>query len=144
VGGVVTVTRGTEEPRVETASWLRRVGALAIDWAASTFAVIGLIGLGDYVEDPRSGAYVLGVFVVENTLLTTLAGGSFGKLLVGLRVVRVDGRGGSLGLLAAWTRSVLIALVIPPLVFRPDGRGLHDLAARSATVIAGSRTGRSA
>ena len=29
---------------------------------------------------------------------------------------------------------VLIALVIPPLVFRPDGRGLHDLAAGSAVV----------
>ena len=31
-------------------------------------------------------------------------------------------------------RQVLIALVIPPLVFRPDGRGLHDIAAGSATV----------
>jgi len=31
-------------------------------------------------------------------------------------------------------RSLLIALVIPPLVFRPDGRGLHDLAVGSVTV----------
>ncbi len=30
--------------------------------------------------------------------------------------------------------AVLVALVIPPLVFRPDRRGLHDLVAGSATV----------
>jgi hypothetical protein len=30
-------------------------------------------------------------------------------------------------------RQVLVALVVPPLVFRPDGRGLHDLAAGSRT-----------
>jgi hypothetical protein len=29
---------------------------------------------------------------------------------------------------------VLICLVIPPLVFRPDGRGLHDLVCHSAVV----------
>ncbi len=28
----------------------------------------------------------------------------------------------------------MIALVIPPLVYRPDGRGLHDIVAGSATV----------
>jgi hypothetical protein len=27
-----------------------------------------------------------------------------------------------------------VALVIPPLVFKPDGRGLHDVAVGSATV----------
>jgi uncharacterized RDD family membrane protein YckC len=38
------------------------------------------------------------------------------------------------GLLGALGRGILIALVIPPLVFRPDGRGLHDLMAGTATV----------
>jgi hypothetical protein len=28
----------------------------------------------------------------------------------------------------------MIALVIPPLVFRPDGRGLHDMTAGSYVV----------
>lgn len=37
-------------------------------------------------------------------------------------------------LLPSLARHILVALVIPPLVFRPDGRGLHDLAAGSATV----------
>ena len=31
-------------------------------------------------------------------------------------------------------RQFLVLLVIPPLVFRPDGRGLHDMAAGSAVV----------
>ena len=39
-----------------------------------------------------------------------------------------------IGLIQAFVRQILIALVIPPLVFRPDGRGLHDLAVGSATV----------
>ena len=62
-----------------------------------------------------------------------LLGGSFGKLVTGLRVVRTDGSG-VVALLPALLRSVLVALVIPPLVFRPDGRGLHDVLVGSVTV----------
>lgn len=125
--------------QLETASWARRVAALCVDWAASTLVVVAFIGLDRYTGDRLSGAYVLAVYTAENALLTALAGGSFGKLVTGLRVVRTDGRPGPISLLAAVVRSVLIALVIPPLVFRPDGRGLHDLAAGSATVVASRR-----
>ena len=76
---------------------------------------------------------VLLVFVVESAVFTAALGGSFGKIVTGLRVVRVDG-GGHLDLLRALARAVLVALVIPPLVFRPDRRGLHDVAVGSATV----------
>jgi uncharacterized RDD family membrane protein YckC len=34
----------------------------------------------------------------------------------------------------ALARQLLVALVIPPLVYQPNGRGLHDLAAGSAVV----------
>ena len=34
----------------------------------------------------------------------------------------------------ALLRAALVCLVIPPLVFRPDGRGLHDVVVGSATV----------
>jgi uncharacterized RDD family membrane protein YckC len=34
----------------------------------------------------------------------------------------------------AFARQILVALIVPPLVFRPDGRGLHDLAVGTATV----------
>jgi uncharacterized RDD family membrane protein YckC len=121
----------------ETASWARRALALVVDWVASTFAVILVIGPAGWLEDPASGFYVLGVFAVESALLTALAGGSFGKLVSRLRVVRDDGSGRPLDLLRSLVRSVLVCLVVPPLVYRPDGRGLHDMAAGSRTVRLG-------
>ena len=118
----------------ETASWGRRVLALVADWAASTLAVILVIGPRGWLEDPASGFYVLGVFALESTVLTALAGGSFGKLATGLRVVREDGSGQPVDLLRCLVRAVLVCLVIPPLVYRPDRRGLHDMAVGSRTV----------
>ena len=118
----------------ETASWPRRGLALAVDWFASTLVVIGLIGPGGWLEDPASGFYVLGVFALESTVLTALAGGSFGKLATRLRVVRSDGTGRPIDLMRSLLRAVLVCLVVPPLIFKPDGRGLHDLAVSSTTV----------
>lgn len=119
---------------IETASWGRRILALVVDWLTSTLVVILVIGLRGWGEDPYSGFYVLGVFVLESAVFTTLAGGSFGKLATRLRVVREHRGGRPPDLLRALVRSVLIALVIPPLVYRPDGRGLHDMATGSVTV----------
>ena len=130
---------------IETASWLRRILALFVDWFASTLVVIGLIGLGSWSEDQYAGFYTLGVFVLETAVLTALAGGSFGKLATRLRVVRADGDPRPIDLFRALARSVMVCVVIPPLVFRPDGRGLHDIAVGSATVTLEeyrARTGR--
>jgi uncharacterized RDD family membrane protein YckC len=76
----------------------------------------------------------MGLFILESVVLTALLGGSFGKLATRLRVVRNDGSGRPVDLLRSLLRQVMVCLVIPPLVFRPDGRGLHDLAAGSVTV----------
>ena len=115
----------------EYASWSRRIVALILDWAASTLVTIGIIGPGDYLDDPGSGWMVLGVFALEVSLLTTLAGGSFGQLLTGVRVLTTEGR--PLNLLLAVMRTLLVCLVVPPLVFKPGtGRGLHDLWTGSA------------
>lgn len=119
---------------IETASWAHRFGALIVDWAACTLVVILVIGTDAWSADRYAGFYVSGVFVVESAFFTALLGGSFGKLATRLRVVRSDGSNQPLELIPALARSLLIALVIPPLIFRPDGRGLHDLAARSMTV----------
>jgi uncharacterized RDD family membrane protein YckC len=119
---------------IETASWGRRVGALFVDWFASILVVVVFIGADGWLDDPNSNFYVMGVFVIQSALLMALAGGSFGQLVTGLRVVRWDGVAKPVDLLRALMRQVLIMLVIPPLVFRPDGRGLHDMAARTATV----------
>jgi uncharacterized RDD family membrane protein YckC len=118
----------------ETASWARRILALVVDWLASTLVVIAVVGLDDYTETGNaSGFIVLGVFVIESALFTALVGGSFGQVVTRLRVLNVDG-GGQVPLAKALGRQVLIALVIPPLVFRSDGRGLHDLMTGSAVV----------
>lgn len=74
----------------------------------------------------------MGVYVIEATVLTALLGGSFGQLVLRVVVVRIDGK--AVNLLQALLRTVLICLVIPPLVFNRDQRGLHDLAAGTITL----------
>jgi uncharacterized RDD family membrane protein YckC len=120
---------------VETASWARRILALVVDWFASTLVVIALVGgVDSWAGDQRASFYVLAVFVAESTLFTALSGGSFGQVATRLRVVRETGDPRPVAPHLALLRQVLVALVIPPLVYRPDGRGLHDLAAGSAVV----------
>ena len=123
----------TGTPAWETASWGRRILALFVDWFACTAAVslfTPVYGVGN-----QAGPWwVLLAFVLETAVLTALSGGSFGKLATRLRVVRNDGSGRPVGLLPSLARSLLVAAVIPPLVFRPDGRGLHDMMAGTATV----------
>jgi uncharacterized RDD family membrane protein YckC len=118
---------------IETASWARRIVALLVDWLAC-YAVATLAVRVGLVESDPYGIYTMALFILETTVFTALVGGSFGKLMTRLRVVRADGSGQPVDLLHALIRSVLICLLIPPLVFRPDGRGLHDMAAGTATV----------
>ena len=120
---------------METATWARRIGALIVDWFASTLVVLFAVGgYENWAGDQEAGFYVLAVFVVESALFTALSGGSFGQVATRLRVVRDNGDPRPLPLHLALVRQVLIALVIPPLVYRPDGRGLHDVVCGSAVV----------
>ncbi len=124
----------------DTASWPRRSAALLIDWFACTFVVIGLIGRQAWSDNANSGFLTLGVFLLETTALTAIAGGSFGKLATGLRVVRIrDGRPPTL--LPALFRQLAVCLVVPPLIFKPDGRGLHDIWSQTRTVFFRRRLG---
>lgn len=116
----------------ETASWGRRVLALLVDW----FACLAVVSLFTPVFGTTGGdgsLYTLLLFTAESALLTATVGGSFGKMATRLRVVRTAD-GGRIDLLRSLGRAVAVALVIPPLVFRPDRRGLHDMLAGSATV----------
>ena len=136
-GGGAAYAGAVPDPQVlpyETASWGRRVVALLVDWFASTLVVVVFLGWSAYAEPGSPGSlYVLIVFVLESALFTATVGGSFGKMATRLRVVRVAD-GGRVDLLRSLGRAVAVALVIPPLVFRPDRRGLHDMLAGSATV----------
>ena len=126
-----------------TASWARRVLALLVDWAACTLAVLLFVGPDTYYASSGQGAgpsllvssLTPLTYWLEASLLVSLVGGSFGQLVCRVRVVQLAGAGGRpLPLLLSLVRHLLVLLVIPPLVFRPDGRGLHDMAARSMTV----------
>lgn len=128
----LTVVSAPDVLPYETASWGRRVLALLVDWFASLLVVSIFVPVFGTTGGPGS-FYTLVVFVVESAVLTATVGGSFGKMATRLRVVRVAD-GGRIDLARSFARAVLVALVIPPLVFRPDRRGLHDLAAGSATV----------
>jgi uncharacterized RDD family membrane protein YckC len=123
----------TELP-FETASWARRILALLVDYAACWGVMLLIYGKDWFGNGSVPSLYLTFVFIGESTVLMALSGGSFGQLATRLRVVRSDGSGRPLTLLTALLRQVMICLVIPPLVFRPDGRGLHDMVCRSATI----------
>ncbi|GAA1479170.1 RDD family protein [Nocardioides aestuarii] len=128
---------------IETATWGRRILALVVDWLASYGVAELLVATGVLPGNPASIA-TMGVFVLESALLTAFVGGSFGKLATRLRVVQADGTPRPPDLVRAVARSVLICLVVPPLVFRRDGRGLHDMVAGTATVTLQDYLARSA
>jgi uncharacterized RDD family membrane protein YckC len=119
------------------AGWGRRLAALAVDWAASGLVAIPLFGYEWFgataAEQGWVGATPMAVFLLEATVLTALMGGSFGQLLCRVVVVRLDRR--PMTVLHAFARTLLICLVVPPLVFNRDGRGLHDLAVKTVTLI---------
>lgn len=107
------------------AGWGRRFGALFIDWLASNFVAYVLIGVTGV--DLLQEWLTLAVFFAEVSLFTGLVGGSFGQLAVRVGIARLDGQ--PVTILNAMVRTALICLVIPPLVFNPDRRGIHDLVA---------------
>lgn len=108
----------------------RRVLALLIDWF-SALLVARLVGF-DYGTNEYA-LVVLLIFAVQVTVLQWLMGSSFGQRIMGVAVVRIDG--GRLGILPLLMRTLLICLLIPPVVWDRDTRGLHDRAARTVCVL---------
>jgi uncharacterized RDD family membrane protein YckC len=101
----------------------RRLGALVIDWLACMVISLAIF---------KTQAWTIAIFAAEVWLLTSLTGLTLGKRLLGIRVARLDGR--PVGLLAGLIRTVLLLLVVPPLVFDKNLRGLHDKASRTAVL----------
>lgn len=120
------------------AGWSRRFGALLIDWIACSLVAIAFFyhpaagHSANLLAQPR--LWPLAVFGVEDCLLTAFTGITIGKRLLGLRVVRLDGR--PVGLVSAIARTVLLMLVLPPMMMDSDLRGLHDKAAKTVVVRA--------
>jgi len=119
-------------PELEDATWGRRIGALFVDWLTCLAVAQGLVATGVIASNPN-GLVTMGVLVAESALFTALVGGSLGKVATRLRVVRQDGSPRPIGLLSALLRTLLVALVVPPLLTM-GGRGLHDVALGTRTV----------
>ena len=101
----------------------RRLVALLVDWFLCNLIAAGLLHyrLGQSGPGPFKP---LAVFVLMNILLVGTLGSTIGHRLLGLRVVRLGGA--PAGPLLALTRTVLLALVIPAVIWDHDTRGFHD------------------
>ncbi|MEU9074308.1 RDD family protein [Kitasatospora sp. NPDC004745] len=107
----------------------RRIGALFVDGWLVALIAYGLIGKGSagHANLWTSPLY----FLVASVLLAT-TGTTVGKRLFGLRVVRLDG--GRATIPQVLLRTLLLCLVVPPLVWDRDTRGLHDKAVGTVEV----------
>ncbi len=70
----------------------------------------------------------LAIWAVQHFFLVATLGMTYGHRIFRMRVVRDDGAAYP-GFRAAAIRTVLLALVIPAVVWDHEGRGLHDRAA---------------
>jgi uncharacterized RDD family membrane protein YckC len=111
-----------------------RLGAFIVDAVVANL-LVGLPYLFGvrYGPDAR-GFAILGVFLLVELIFDAASGQTFGKCLLGIRVIRVDGAG-----LASvpWLllRTVLLGALIPAVVWDRDRRGLHDKAAGTVVVV---------
>jgi uncharacterized RDD family membrane protein YckC len=113
----------------------RRFFSVLIDWVICLVIARGFFG--DEVVAGAVGSLIpVGVLLVENLLLVSTAGYTIGQRVMGVRVQRVDGTDGPIGLLRGLIRSVLLVLVVPPLTmgWDVDRRGMHDLLSSSLVV----------
>lgn len=107
----------------------RRIAAIAVDWAIATMISYAFFSNHSWAT-LNAWATTL-VFVVLQAVFIPTIGGGIGHRLLGMRVVAL--RGGWVGVWRPLVRSVLLAVVIPALVWDSDQRGFHDKIA--ATVL---------
>ncbi len=96
----------------------RRFLGILIDWGLC----YGVVLLW-FRPDPF-GFKTLALFVVLQILFLLVLNGSLGHLIVGLRVVPIVP--GYLGFWRPIVRTILLALVVPAVIYDRDQRGLHD------------------
>ncbi|MGV8851839.1 MAG: RDD family protein [Rhodoglobus sp.] len=94
----------------------RRLVAITIDWALAVVISIAFFNYDAFAT--------MGVFVTAQFVLLLTANGSFGHLVTGLRVVPLAG--GYLGVWRPVVRTLLLAIVIPAVIWDADQRGMHD------------------
>lgn len=102
----------------------RRLAALAIDWLP-----VYLVSYAFFDGNPW---VTLGLFALLQLLFICLVNGSIGHLVLGMRVVPVTG--GLIGILRPLSRTILLCIVIPAVIWDSDQRGMHDRLSGTALV----------
>ena len=109
-------------PLPMASNW-RKAQAITIDWIGSLFVAALL----------SDRSWTLLIFFLQVAIMTALTGASAGQRLRGIRIIDVNTLQ-NIAPLGALIRTFLILLVIPAVVQTWQGRGLHDLATKSAAV----------
>ena len=109
-------------PLPMASNW-RKAQAITIDWIGSLFVAALLL----------DRSWTLLIFFLQVAIMTALTGASAGQRLRGIRIIDVNTLQ-NIAPLGALIRTFLIMLVIPAVVQNKEGRGLHDLATKSAAV----------
>jgi uncharacterized RDD family membrane protein YckC len=120
------------------ADFAPRLGAFVVDCVASGLVAAAGVSAVHHGGDAASrlpGNWSLIPFALDYLVGLTLAGRTLGMYLFGVRVIRVD-RPVAINLLQAFERTVLLALVIPAVIWDRDRRGFHDRLTRTAVVRA--------
>ena len=129
-----------------------RIAGIALDWALCLLISSWVFPAPEYADATGiqkillSGEPLatLGIWAVQHFVLVATLGMTYGHRLMRMRVVRIDGTRYP-GFVSAFKRTILLALVIPAVVWDADGRGLHDRVAGTRLVrLAPGRDGDSA
>ncbi|WP_291052166.1 RDD family protein [Herbiconiux sp.] len=95
----------------------RRIAGLLIDFAFCYVIYFAFFFGNDWAS--------LVIFMIEQIVLLVTLGGGIGHLVLGMRLVRLDG--GYAGWWRPILRTVLLVLIIPAVIWDSDQRGLHDV-----------------
>ncbi|HMA46489.1 MAG TPA: RDD family protein [Frankiaceae bacterium] len=110
-----------------------RLGAFVVDGiVANLIAGIPYLVGARYSPGTR-GLVVYAAFLLQELVLITATGQTFGMRLTGLRVIRVSDRGLQ-RLRWVLARTVLLGLLVPALIWDRDRRGVHDKAPGTVVV----------
>lgn len=113
------------------ASLLRRALAAVIDW------VIALLIVRAFVDTSGSSAVEsfapLGLFLLMHLVLVGTLGSTIGHKVVGLQVIAQNGQPAPLK--QVLIRTLLVGVFFPAIFTANDGRGFHDKAAGTMTLL---------
>ena len=108
-----------------------RLVALLVDWVLCQLIAYAFTGSG-FGQGQSGSWWPLLIFGVENVVLLSTLGSTFGQRLLGLRLLSLTGERATF--VQVLIRTVLLCLAIPALIWDRDQRGLHDKVAKTVLV----------